>query len=320
MTKHPIIQAIGGLGFGGLCLWIAFSQTDMAALADAVAVIEPRWIVAAMAYYVLNLAIRVTRWRLLLQSVRPLEYGQVGAALITGYAVNNLLPARLGELFRADFVRRHFRVRRSAVLGTILVERLLDGLMLILILNLGLLLTARGAEGRELLIGLSVIATTGVAVVLAGTWNLARLRERLLGFGWPWMQSRLDTFAETVALIRDHGLARPAALTLPIYLIEALTIDAALRSAGVEVGPGAVLVVLGAASLSTLLPTAPGYVGSYQLAFILSLGLFAYDAPRAIVAATVVQAFLLGGVVVAGLATLFYVNLKELAADHGNDD
>ena len=320
MTQHPIIQAVAGLGFGGFCLWLTLRQTDLEALAEVTAVIEPGWIVVAMVYYALDLALRVARWRLLLRPAAALGYRQVGAALITGYAVNNLLPARLGELFRADFMRRHFQVRRSAALGTILVERLLDGLALVLALNLGLLLSAHATGSRDVLLTVATLATAGLVAVFAVAWHFEGLRRRLEGRGWPWLQSRLRIFGETLAPLRGPDIWRPAVFTVVIYSLEALAIDAALRAAGIGIGPGALLVVMGTVSFSTLVPTAPGYVGSYQLAFIVSLQLFACQAPRAIVAATMVQVFLLGGVVAAGLATLFFINLRALAAGHGVDD
>ena len=69
----------------------------------------------AVAVYWTAIAIRVSRWRLLLSQTKLLTNRQVGRSLIIGYTVNNLLPARLGELFRVDFVRREYGVPRSAV-------------------------------------------------------------------------------------------------------------------------------------------------------------------------------------------------------------
>jgi uncharacterized membrane protein YbhN (UPF0104 family) len=190
----------------------------------------------------------------------------------------------------------------------------------VLVLNLGLLLSAHATGSRDVLLTVAALATAGLVAVFVVAWHFEGLRRHLEGRGWPWLQSRLRIFGEALAPLRGRDIWRPAVLTVVIYALEALALDAALRAAGIDIGPGALLVVMGTVSLSTLVPTAPGYVGSYQLAFIVSLQLFAYQAPRAIVAATMVQVFLLGGVVAAGLATLFFVNLRALAAGHGVDD
>jgi hypothetical protein len=77
----------------------------------------------------------------------------VAEALLVGYGFNNLIPARLGELVRADYAKRQFGVSRSAALGSIVIERLLDGFIVVLCLSEGLLvislLRQRISEGFD---------------------------------------------------------------------------------------------------------------------------------------------------------------------------
>ncbi len=82
--------------------------------------------------------------------VVPLNFReQAAVALVVGCAVNSLLPARLGELFRADFCKRQYGVKRSLVLGTIAIERLMDGIFVVTALVIGIVF-ARALQDRHL--------------------------------------------------------------------------------------------------------------------------------------------------------------------------
>ena len=65
-------------------------------------------------------------------------------SLLVGYGVNTLLPARLGELFRAEFFKRSYGVTRSVGLASVALERLLDGVIVVACLAAGLWLAGGG--------------------------------------------------------------------------------------------------------------------------------------------------------------------------------
>ena len=93
---------------GALMLWLALSKVDLAEAGQALERGRIGPMVLAACVYWMSIAMRVARWRLILSGSAQLRYGQVAQALIVGYSVNNLLPARLGELFRADYLWRRF--------------------------------------------------------------------------------------------------------------------------------------------------------------------------------------------------------------------
>ena len=93
-------------------------------------------------------------------------------------------------------------------------------------------------------------------------------------------------------------------VTLLIGALEAGALAAVLHGLGVAVTPALGLVVVGAASLSTFLPSAPAYIGTYQYAFILALQQFALDGALGVAAATLVQLVLFGPVVLGGYAVV----------------
>jgi len=74
------------------------------------------------------------------------------------------------------------------------------------------------------------------------------------------------------------------------------------------------LSIVGIVSLSTMLPSAPGFVGTYQYAYAFAVSLFSYEPAKGVAAATATQIFLLGSQTLAGLGIYFYLNLVKSGA------
>ena len=133
------IRAVAGLAIGAVLLWLSLRNIDLDQTRSALAKARITPLALSLGACWFALAIRVVRWRLLLMGIRLFSFGQVGRALLVGYAANNILPARIGELYRVDFVRRQYGAARSAVLGTVIVERLEDAVAALALLSFGLL-------------------------------------------------------------------------------------------------------------------------------------------------------------------------------------
>ena len=81
------------------------------------------------------------------------------------------MPARLGELFRAEYFKKSFGLSRVWALTSIVIERLFDGLTVVICLGFGLLLAAAARKGAGIL--LDILATGGIlfgAMLLAALW------------------------------------------------------------------------------------------------------------------------------------------------------
>ena len=290
-----------GLATGGAFLWLALERVEMPALRTALLAIEWRDLAAAAALYWLALALRVLRWQVLLNQLAPAPLMAVGETLIVGYAVNNVLPARLGEIARAAYARRRLRLGRARVFGSIVVERLLDlgAILACLIGGLSLLDGRAGAPRLPTfeLIALNAGIVTGLAVLVLAALrsvNLTRLRlpAPLAAIG--------NDFRMGLATLNRRSALLAMFLTGLVWLFEVAALALTFAACAVTLDPAQALVVMGAASLSTLVPTAPGYLGTYQLVFVLALGAFGLAASSGIVAATAIQVVLFGSVTAAG--------------------
>jgi glycosyltransferase 2 family protein len=299
------LQVCLGLGVGALFLWLALRGVSKDELRTLFGAVSLKWVALAFAFYVGSLFFRVIRWHILLSALVSVSRSRVAEALLVGYAFNNLLPARLGELVRADYAKRRFGVSRSAAVGSIVIERLWDGLIVVLCLSAGLLvislLRERLPEGFDTLQLISLIGALGASFVLLSVGGVLWIRHK--AFDLPALVQRLladlsdglQTFwrVDTIQLLLLSG---------GVWLLEGGAMWSVVRSLDVTLGMAQSAVLLGAASLSTLIPTAPGYLGSYQFAFALTLSTFGFSMAIGIVAASIAQVFLLGPVTAIGIA------------------
>jgi uncharacterized protein (TIRG00374 family) len=274
-------------------LAFAFSRVDFAAVKKALVGAEPSYIAAAMFAYWLNLLLRAWRWRAILGHVQRLPFETVLNALIVGYGVNNVTPGRLGELFRAEFFKQRYGLSRVWGLASIVLERLLDGLIVVCCLTVGLIFASGATEHGRVLIGISFMAAAifgtvlSLVLILSGAKASATLRR------WRQIGAQLEMVRRGLEIIRSSRFLLPASASILVYVADTLSLWLIVRSVGVTLNLADALVLVGAASLSTLVPSGPGFLGPMQLAYVLTMELSGNQPAVGIAAATLVQIFLL---------------------------
>ncbi|MDJ0632057.1 MAG: lysylphosphatidylglycerol synthase transmembrane domain-containing protein [Xenococcaceae cyanobacterium MO_188.B29] len=315
ISRSPIsgrswLRGLIGLALGALFFWLALRQTSWTQVQTILSQAENQWLVIAMGFYAANIVVRVVRWRSLLWDIKPLSFRSVGIVLVVGYAMNNILPARLGELFRANFAGRRYRLSRLAIAGSIVVERVLDGLILVLCLILGQLFITQKTVLLSSLTTAGGMLFSGIFLIL---WVSSRSSQKNLTI--PLLPltftKKIQGFCTGLAGLRGMRLAEVTALSLMVWLLEGMAQWSVLKAIGLSLNWQQMLSVLGLVNLSTLIPSAPGFVGTYQYAYALAVGLFGYPSAEGVAAATAAQVFLLGGLTLVGIGLYFYLNLLK---------
>lgn len=314
--QRNTLMAACGLAAGGLFLWIALTRVDLAEVVRQAAAIDARGLAAAAALYWLALALRVLRWQVLLRQLCAAPLLTVSETLVVGYAVNNVLPARLGEVVRAAYAKRRLGVGRARGFGSIVVERLLD-LAAVLACLLGGLALLHAATAGTRVPAFEMVALNAGAVVGVAILAIAILRSGSLGrvpLPRPVAQVMAD-FRAGVRSLNRATVVLATLLTVLVWMFETFALAAAFAAAGITLNYAQALLVMGAASLSTLVPTAPGYLGTYQLVAVLAMAAFGLSESAGIVAASAIQLALFGSVTLVGSAILAARALRHLA--HG---
>lgn len=323
MNMRRAALVVLGFALGGFCLWLSTRTVDWPEAVRIFRDADPADIGIGIALFGAGILLRAVRWRTILAFRARISLGRTLQALLAGYAVNSILPARLGEFFRAHYLGRLTGMSRSGVLASIVVERLLDLVTVICALAAGLALAGGGdSASRYVLLGGALIAAAAVVALLLIVLLLSRhSAEDLLLLLVARVPAgariarrggaMLADFTQALQVVRTRHFALAVIWTLPIWLVEACAMWSICRAVGFDLDLAGMLSLLGGASLSALVPTAPGYVGSYQMAFVVILGQFDIDATSAIVASTAVQIYLIGTLTLVGLAILAITSLAS---------
>ncbi|MEE8518536.1 MAG: lysylphosphatidylglycerol synthase transmembrane domain-containing protein, partial [Dehalococcoidia bacterium] len=128
-----------GVAVTGGFLALLFAQLDLSDMRDALAGANYVYLAPGVAVYFVSLYFRSYRWRFLLKPFVETRATQLYPVVLVGYMANNLLPLRLGELVRSYYLSTRVQARGSTALATIVIERVLDGLVLLFLLALAAL-------------------------------------------------------------------------------------------------------------------------------------------------------------------------------------
>ena len=257
------------------CLGIIAWRIDPKELAGAIANFQWRWLLFGLASLTLGYAVRIVRWSVLLCAAGAhVPPAKCAAPFLGSIALNNILPMRLGDVVRALVFPAAIGVGRIIAMGSLVMERLVDLMTLLACLVVGLIVTSSSQLPQWLVsaaMGLAIVGSVVLVLVFllsgwlsrwVGRWvHMAPFsrRERML-------QGLRDLLEGFDAMSRLPVLLALFVLSIFVWVGEAGLFWSLLRGFGLEATAGAALFVMAIATLSTLVPSSPGYVGPFHLA------------------------------------------------------
>lgn len=311
MKLRVPVRAAVGLAISGFFVWLALRDVDLAVALRELRAANVAYSIPVTAVLMVGIWLRAVRWQVLLWPLGRVSNWNAFSALTIGYAANNALPARLGEFVRVFVLHRDTRLPSAAVLGTVLIERMLDVLALLLMLALAALASGWRSPWTTPLAVLGVAAALGmvVAYLLAagvihrstpGLTAMRALAERLLA-GRP---ARL--MASFIAGFRTVASARAmlpvVALSLVSWTVEAGVYYLVLRAMGIEAGGfWLAILVASVSNLAGVIPAGPGNIGAFEFFAKETLVLFGVGEERAVAYAVAAHLIVLGPPTLLGL-------------------
>ncbi len=302
--RSLVLRTVGGTTVSLVALWLVFRSVDVAAALSILSAASPVWIAVMAVAIAADITVRTVRWRVLLAPVADVRLLRTFQYLTTGYAANNVLPARLGELVRAHYIGDREGVSRSTALGTIVVERVLDFTALVAIAAAALvILGVRGEIGSAVAVGVAVSA------VLVGGLAVALVGHRLPGAGrvaaaaerYPRIRDLVATFRAGIAVAgRARTLMPAVALTALAWTCTTVTFAAGAQAVGIELTWSQALLLAAGVNLVTAIPAGPGFVGTWELAAVRILATFGVAGDTAFAFALLVHVSTLGATTVCG--------------------
>jgi len=274
-------------------IWISLRGLRLGEFWDVVKNANYWWILPGIAVYFVGVWVRAWRWHYLLKPIKAIPTRTMFPITTIGYMGNNIYPARAGEVLRAVILKRREGVPVSASLATIIIERIFDGVVMLAFVFINLPELARLTSSSGFIGNIQQVAIYGTAafaiallvfllaamfpVVTAkiGQWFIdrvlpERLRDKVTGF--------MHRFLDGLASLRSpFNILMVFVTSVVIWLFETLKYWFVMHAFGFSVSFFALMLMNGIVNLATTIPSAPGYIGTFDAPGIAVLVAYGVD-------------------------------------------
>lgn len=306
MSKKKIFALLISLAFLGLI----FYKIDWTELIRTFKLFDLKklWLIVPM--YVSTLYLRGIRWKSLLLDNPKYSALNLGAVFTVGSMLNIFLPARAGDVYRAYYLGNTHQEKKMKIFGSIIIERTFDGICVFLILLTAIIKysSQQWIMNLAYMIGALFIGSF-IAFYLIFKFNKVDFVFEKLIFvchRFPEVISRpsvavleklnihTNSFIEGFEVLDSFQCTSEAfIMSLIVWMIECCVAFLIINSFHINLGFSTALFVVSLISFSTMIPSTSVFLGPYQYAYILALGIYSVNKSTALAIATVHQGILM---------------------------
>jgi uncharacterized protein (TIRG00374 family) len=257
--------------------------------------------------------LRAWRWGIILSPIEKVDQLSLFAVTSVGFLAIVAIPARLGELARPYLMTKKSQIRMSAALGTILVERILDSLtvLLIFIIVLFFMPLPTWLIGAGLIFFLATAAMVAAVIIVSfakrdgSVRPLTSLCNKLPEKYAVKLISLIECLIDGFAIIADpKQFLQVMLLSLVIWLINGTAIYILFQAFGFSLPFVVAFVLMIILTIGIAIPAAPGFIGNWHYSCVLGLSLFNISRTDALSFAVIYHFLSIGLVIILGLIFL----------------
>jgi uncharacterized protein (TIRG00374 family) len=282
-----------GVLISALFIWLALRGLRLEEFWESVRQADYIWLLPGVAVYFVGVWVRAWRWHYLLGPIKKIPTQTMFPITTIGYMGNNIYPARAGEVLRSVILKRKEGVPISASLATIIVERIFDGVVMLafIFVNLPELAKLTGASGIVGNIQQVAVIGTGVFLGALAVFLLAAMYPHVTIriAGWfidRFLPSRLrekvndiiHKFLDGLESLRSpFNVLMVFFTSVIIWLLETGKYWFVMHAFDFSVSFFALMLMNGIVNLATTIPSAPGYIGTFDAPGIAVLTAYGVD-------------------------------------------
>jgi uncharacterized protein (TIRG00374 family) len=272
------IQLLLALGMSAFFVWLSLRKTDVGAVWETILRADLKLIAIGVLISVIVHFLRTIRWGLLLEPLGRPKFSELNALSAVGFMALMVLPLRLGEFARPLLAAGHLKISRTAAMASVVVERVVDGLIMALLL-VALLWSIPPEKAGDMLVyyrkGGALIALgwgCGLAVLVFAVWQHDRfvaILRSTVGRVAPGLATKIETllssFIEGLRVLPSVGKAIWFfVLTFAYWFISGLALKILGPAFGLDFNLKQAFTILGMQVIGAMVPAGPGMIGVSQ--------------------------------------------------------
>jgi glycosyltransferase 2 family protein len=310
-SRAAVVGLLVGVPLSALFLWLAFRHAEPGDVWSVLTESDPLFVALAVAAIGCVYAGQAMRWRAIARtpSVSTARFGEM---VVSGVAVNNVLPGRVGDLLRARWLQVAARIPAGRALSTVFVDRAFDVFALVIFLAVSLPFVASAAWLYRIAIGAAtLLVLLGLVLVGARAYAGRRARDRLSARSLFRRIARdtVEGLADPIGLARGARLSGISLATWGMWAIAAWLVG---RAVGIELSVIEVVFVTAVINLGVAIPSSPGFIGTYQWLGVSALALFDVPTDEALAFAILMHAVWYVPTLLVGAALLLVRTVRAL--------
>lgn len=327
--KNVWVRLLVGSGVTIGCLLFFFQQLNVSEVLDAFSNLNWIYLTASLLPLAIDFTLRTFRWAQMLRSAGAIVTTKdCFTPYLSSIALNNILPFRLGDVIRVTIFPKYLGITKTLATGSLIIERLVDLMTILLFLTIGLLVIDNRNLPDQTYLPLLFVSsigsiTLGSALCFSGFFMrfftakalASSLQKKSNLFRLYNFLAKL--FLSFEAMLEFKSLCRIIILSIFIFSLEAGIFYLLFHAVGLEFSFVSALFVMSFTILSTMIPAAPGYAGTFHLATFTAMSLLGATSGQAGSYAVIVHLVLWLATTLAGfLAIWFKPNFFRIAKSH----
>jgi uncharacterized protein (TIRG00374 family) len=262
-----VVKILFGLAVTVGCLYLIYDKVDVGKSMSLFTHIPFYYFLLLFVLYLGAFTVRTFRWRIALANIRRIDLKVLFSSIVIGYAGNNVLPLRAGEFVRMNFFSRKTGVSRLTAISSIALERVVDGIVLLVILLISAFATGKIHTEKKWFIGLMLIASAifvsaMVAIVLLRLFD-RQITSIFMKYDKPLARKLFSIYQKVRDAIDfihfDLNTLKVFSLTAVVWLLEGMMFYFAIQAINHEAGIFEALLCLSVVNFGLLVPSSPAY-------------------------------------------------------------
>lgn len=274
------VYVLIGFVISFICLFLAFRKVQWTQVASILANLHYFWLIMSIFFQLIYLAIAGFRWKLVI-NLPEVSWRSAVGAMSVGLMVNNILPGRLGEFARAILLGQETRTNKGFLFATVVIDRMFD---LIVLVTLGLLSTGGNPTipwVREIRMTGSLALFFAISIIIL--FARTRIGLRIEGIfreilPIPLSEKMGNLIQEFRLGLRSVKSAKKGTIIFGfsclVWTVWSISLYCGLHSFGLTIPFWGLILLLSVLNLGGLIPSSPGYMGTYHLLIVATLAIF----------------------------------------------
>jgi uncharacterized protein (TIRG00374 family) len=272
--KNRTLQLILAILISAVGLFFAFKGVEWSDFINELKSVNLFWYVSGMLGMVLILFIRGFRWRIFLLPMGDFSAIRLYKGTAAGFFTNYILPFRIGEVVRAYVTARLIGKKGAALLPSIVIERMIDGISFILFVVIFSLFIDLPLSNKQIVL-VRVLLIAVLFIFIAAIFIYQRLSDKITA-SLEKKEGKVANFFKDLhhgmlALFQIRHPFKIIFYSFSIWFVTGLTYWAGIKACHLDLGFVEAFILMATAMIAIAIPAAPGYVGTFHAAIVAAL-------------------------------------------------